>query len=211
MKRSLLGMALLLVSIAAGFSADAGSVMFASSDSNSDSSPDSAFRRGQWEVGVCSGALFSPIISRPNRNVVNFSLTEVQLGYMLTNPNHGGWYRGNFELLGGVFCGTPFTGRGSYIGGGTLWLRYNFLPVNWPIKPYAQIGAGSELTDFDHRMLGQDFNFNVDGALGLRYLIGSRCSVNLEYRYEHYSDAYLTRRNLGINAQGIMVGISWLF
>jgi opacity protein-like surface antigen len=79
------------------------------------------------------------------------------------------------------------------------------------LKPYVQIGAGAESTDIDRRILGQDFNFNLDAGFGIRYMITPRCSVNLEYRFQHFSDASMTQVNLGVNAQGALIGVSWFF
>jgi len=42
-------------------------------------------------------------------------------------------------------------------------------------------------------------------------MITPRCSLNLEYRYQHFSDAGMSKVNLGVNAQGVVLGISWLF
>jgi hypothetical protein len=36
-------------------------------------------------------------------------------------------------------------------------------------------------------------------------------SVNLEYRYQHISNANLAHRNLGVNAHGPMLAVSFFF
>ena len=63
-----------------------------------------------------------------NRPPINYTFTGVQLGYMLGDVKGDGWWRGNFELAGEGFGSAIFEGDGSYISGGTLWLRYNFVP-----------------------------------------------------------------------------------
>lgn len=65
--------------------------------------------------------------------------------------------------------------------------------------------------DIDHRYDGMNFNFNVDGAAGLRYFITPQVSLNLEYRFQHISNANLGRHNLGLNAEGPVLAVSWLF
>jgi hypothetical protein len=42
-------------------------------------------------------------------------------------------------------------------------------------------------------------------------MITPRCSINLEYRFQHFSDASVTKVNLGVNAQGAIIGVSWFF
>ena len=131
---------------------------------------------------------------------------------MLGDVKGDGWWRGNFELAGEAFGSAIFDGDGSYISGGTLWLRYNFVPPNSPgLVPFAEAGAGAVSTDIDHSILGQPFNFNLDLGAGVRYLIGRNWSLSLEYRYQHISNAGLNKHNLGINADGPILGIWYFF
>jgi hypothetical protein len=63
---------------------------------------DPEFQHGRWEAQTLSGAVFSPVDLGPSRTVLNFAYGEGRLGYMLGSPGRPSWYRGNFELLGGV-------------------------------------------------------------------------------------------------------------
>jgi len=176
-----------------------------------DLSTDAAFQKGGWEVGIDSGVMFSPFVFNVQKRTVHYTTSGIQVGYMLDNPDNTGWLRGNFEVVNEVFGDGVFEGRGSYVVGDTIWIRYNFVPAGWKLKPYVQMGGGVEWTDIDRRILGQDFNFNLNLAGGVRYMITPRCSLNLEYRYQHFSDAGMSKVNLGVNAQGVVLGISWLF
>jgi opacity protein-like surface antigen len=176
-----------------------------------DKSFDDFFQRGRFEATLTSGALFSPFIAIKNRPVINYSLSEVQLGYMLTDVNHAGWFKGNLELVGEGFAGAVFEGRGSYISGITAWLRYNFVPENWRLVPFAQAGMGLTFTDANKIVVGETFNFNLELGAGVRYFVSQNWSVNLEYRYQHISNANISRNNLGINAHGPMLGVSYFF
>jgi hypothetical protein len=169
------------------------------------------FHRGQWEVAAGGGALFSPIGPTRNRPVLNYAPGNVQLGYMLNDLRRNDFLRGNFELVQEGFGARIFRGPGNYIAGETLWLRYNFVPPRWRVLPYAQGGAGFVVTNINHRYDGQDFNFNLDLAPGVRWFIASRCALNLEYRYQHISNANLGSKNLGINAHGPVLDLSWFF
>jgi opacity protein-like surface antigen len=66
-------------------------------------------------------------------------------------------------------------------------------------------------TDIDRGLVGQPFNFSLDLGVGLRYFVTRRWSINLEYRFQHISNADLGQRNIGINAQGPVLGISCFF
>jgi opacity protein-like surface antigen len=169
------------------------------------------FRRGQWEGMAGVVTLFSPVGPTKHRPVLNYAMGNVQAGYMLTDVSGNDFWRGNFELAPEAFGARIFHGPGNYIAGGTLWLRYNFVPPRWRVLPYVQGGAGFVVTDVDHRYDGQDFNFNLDLAGGIRCFIAPRWALNLEYRYQHISNANLGSKNLGINAHGPALEMSWFF
>ena len=141
---------------------------------------------------------------------MNYELTEIQLGYLLTDVHGSSFWRGNVELLGSGFGGPIINGQGSYVAGGTVWLRYNFVPHAGHFVPFVEGGAG--LTSIDNReLVGQDFNFNLNLGAGVRCFFRSDWSANLEYRYQHISDANLTPHNVGVNASGPFLSISHFF
>ncbi len=177
------------------------------------SSPaESLFAAGRYEASVTSGVLFSPFGPSRLRPTIDYTLSGLQFGYMPWDVKGNGWWRGNFEAVGEAFGGRVFDGPGSYLAGGTAWLRYNFVPRNTPgLVPYLQGGVGAESIDVDRRIVGQAFNFNVSAAAGLRYFVGRNWSLNLEFRFQHLSNANMAPRNLGINAAGPMLGVSYFF
>jgi opacity protein-like surface antigen len=169
------------------------------------------FARGQFELVLNNGVMFSPMgpVDRPT---VNYTVTEVQLGYMLGAPKGDGWWHGNFETALSGFGSAIYDGPGDYIAGATLWLRYNFVPRGSSrLAPFLQAGAGVTWTDLEHEFDGQNFNFNLQLAAGARYFIAEHWSLNLEYRYQHISNANMSDHNVGINAQGPILGISYFF
>jgi len=174
--------------------------------------PESMFDGGRYEAAFTSGVLFSPFVVTHNRPTIDYTISSFQLGYMLGDVKGNGWWRGNFELAGEAFGSGIFEGEGGYIAGGTLWLRYNFLPPrSSTLVPFAQAGGGFVSTDIDHGIVGQPFNFNLGLSLGIRYFVGRNWALSLEYRYQHISNANLGTRNLGINADGPVLGISYFF
>src|SRR2546429_9839177 len=71
------------------------------SPENADNQPLSIedwFAHGRYEAAFTSGALFSPVGPTRGRPTINYTITELQFGYMLGNARGAGWLRGNFEL-----------------------------------------------------------------------------------------------------------------
>lgn len=174
-------------------------------------STDDLFTRGQMEATVTSGVLFSPFIANGGRPTINYTITEVQVGYMLQDVKSSGWTRGNLELVGEGFGSAIFHGPGNYIAGVTVWARYNFVQPGWRFVPFVQGGLGLTSTDIPRHIVGQPFNFNLEIGVGLRYFFTPKWAVNLEYRYQHISNANTGPHNLGINASGPILGVSCFF
>jgi opacity protein-like surface antigen len=169
------------------------------------------FERATYEAALNSGVLFSPFIATHERPTINYTITEIQFGYMLSGVKGSGVFRGNFELVGEGFGSAIFEGSGSYIAGMTIWMRYNFVSQSWRFIPYFQGGLGLTSTDISREIVGQPFNFNLNLGVGTRYLFSEHWAVSLEYRFQHISNANTGEHNLGINAQGPILGVSYLF
>ena len=169
------------------------------------------FAYGRFEGTLTSGVMFSPFIANGGRPTINYTISEAQVGYMLGGGAEEGWCRGNFEVVGEGFGSSIFEGSGNYIAGLTFWGRYNFVQPSWRFVPYIQGGAGLTVTDIDHHIVGQAFNFNLNIGVGTRYLLSQRWAVLLEYRFQHISNANSAAHNLGINAHGPILGVSYLF
>jgi hypothetical protein len=155
--------------------------------------------------------MFSPVGADRGRPVLNYALGGAQVGWMFTDLKGSGWLRGNWEVAGEAIGGTPWQGKGNYLVGGTAWIRYNFVQPRWCVVPYLQGGLGAELTDFDSYLIGERFNFNLNIGVGLRFFVTRNWSVNCECLYQHISNARLSPNDLGINAVGPKVGVSYFF
>jgi lipid A 3-O-deacylase len=169
------------------------------------------FNREHHDVTLMSGTMFSPIGADQHRSREYYTLSGLQFGWMLTDVGDGGWPRGNWELSLEAMGGKVFSGKGSYVVGGTLWARYNFIQPNWRVVPYLQGGVGAEATDMDRRLVGQTFNFNLDIAAGMRCFVARNWALDLECRYQHLSNGTLAKHDVGINAVGPMIGVSYFF
>lgn len=174
-------------------------------------SSDSPFQRDKYELGLNTSILFSPILPDKGRPTIDYSLSGLHFGWMLTDANSSCWLPGNWELLGEVIGGTPLSGKGSYLAGATVWIRYNFVVPNWKLVPYVQGGGGAELTDFDQRLIGEHFNFNVDAGAGVHYFVKPDLSINVGCHFQHLSNAKLSDTDIGVNAFGPEVGVSYFF
>ena len=175
------------------------------------SSLDDAFKRGWRSATAGVGVLFSPVGGEAPKPPVNYVSVTAQAGYMLFDARGSGFFRGNWELAPEVFGAGIWTSHGSYMAGCTLWIRQNFVQPGWKVTPFLQLGCGVGTSDIPHQYVGQDFAFNLDSSLGLRYFISPRLSVNAEFRYQHFSNANTADHNIGINAIGPMFGVSWIF
>lgn len=169
------------------------------------------FANGRWEAAFDSGVLFSPIVASCGRPTINYTLTGLQFGYMVSEPKKPAWWRGNVEVAGEVFGSAIFQGPGTYIAGITVWGRYNFLQPDWRFVPFVQGGMGLTSTDISRQIVGQPFNFNLNIGAGVRYFLAEHWSVNLEARYQHISNANTGPHNLGINSFGPLLGVSYFF
>lgn len=169
------------------------------------------FSGGKKEFSLGGGIFFSPFVATQGRPTVNYAGGLVQFGCMLNDLSDHGLWRGNFEILGEGFGASVFEGRGTYIANGTLWLRYNMVPERCKLVPYVQLGGGASQLDLDRNIFGQSFNFNLNAGIGTRYFLNDHMSLNAEYRFQHISNAGMAEHNLGINAQGGVLSVSWYF
>lgn len=155
--------------------------------------------------------MFSPIGANRGRPTLNYVLSGAQLGWMVTDVDHSAWVPGNLEVAGEVIGGAVFKGTGNYLAGGTGWIRYNVVPAHWQLIPYVEGGLGAGATDMDSKLISGRFAFNLNLGVGARYLAGENWSINLEFLYQHISNARLYKNDLGVNAIGPMLSVSYFF
>ena len=171
---------------------------------------DKQFQDGRLEAMAGQTVMFSPALGA-SRPPVNYSCTEIELGYMVTGVKGRNFWRGNLEVAGSLFAGGIFEGHGNYIVGTTGWIRYNFIPPDSRFIPYLAAGPGLTEADIDHRIEGKNFDFNLNVAAGTRYLLKPDWSLNLECRYQHISNAHLAKPNAGVDAIGPVISVSYYF
>jgi lipid A 3-O-deacylase len=174
------------------------------------------FAHGSWEFENMVGSYYLFDRTGNLRPSVDYVVDSARFGVMLYNPTGPSLLRGNFEFLGEVFGGAIFHGPGNVLAGASIFLRYNFIQPGARLVPYYQMGGGGVYTDITHgapsgNAIGADFEFNLQSILGVRYLINSKWSINLEGSYRHISNAGLADPNYGIDQVGGAIGVGYRF
>lgn len=174
------------------------------------------YKEGNKTVQAGTGMLFSPVFIKTHRRDLDYSMTFVRLGYFLTDPSEKRFLpRGNFEALAQVSGSLVTDGFGDYMLEYAWLLRYNVVYPNWPVFPYFQVGAGILYNDLyrdrTQDLIGNSVEFTPQGSVGLRWLLGKGWSLDVEGIYHHISNAGLGDRNVGVNAFGGFIGVTWFF
>lgn len=162
---------------------------------------------GYWSIGTKGTA------KRPD---LGFAIGTVSYGWMLSDIRGDGLCRGNWEFLLRAFGGGIFEGPGDVLAGGGFAFRYNFVQPRAVIVPFIEVGAGGVYSDAANddgtqRLLGSDWSFDLQGALGIRFMTSERFSITLKAEYRHFSNAGLADRNHGVNNLGGVVGVSFFY
>jgi Lipid A 3-O-deacylase (PagL) len=178
----------------------------------------SDFSKGAHEFESLTGFFASVDETIPGpvgRPTLTTLLTTLRYGWML-NDQRSGIFFGNEEFLLELFGGPIFHGPGTYLAGGTMLLRHNFVWGRHPIVvPYFQIGAGlvgsDASEDRSQFSIGTPVSFNLQSSLGVRLRVARSWSINTELNYRHISNAGLSSRNGGYDLLGGFVGLGRMF
>jgi lipid A 3-O-deacylase len=162
---------------------------------------------GFWAVGTRGDD------DRPD---LGFAIGTVSYGWMLSDIRGDGICRGNWEFLLSAFGGGIFEGPGDKLAGAGFAFRYNFVKPNAVIVPFFQLGAGGVYSDAaeddqEQNLLGSDWSFDLQAAIGLRFMTSERFSITLKAEYRHFSNASLANRNYGVNSVGGVLGVSFFY
>jgi hypothetical protein len=172
--------------------------------------------KGQMEIQLVSGPLFSTKMLGPETPTTDFWQNAIRLGWILNNVGQKeSFLRGNIEAMLEVSHSVIYKGPGTYWAGITALIRYNFLPPDSKWIPYIQGGSGIVYTnaykDYSQDAIGQQIEFTPQVSLGFRYFLKKGWSVDFEGILHHISNASLADRNAGLNSFGGFIGVSYLF
>ena len=171
--------------------------------------------QARYNFQLVTGPLFFPAGLGPDDKSFRRIPINFRFGWWMTPPRGPGWLRGRFEGMLELSVAPVFEGAGSIVVGPSLLLRYDFVQLEARLVPYFQLGIGVVYTDaYQDRgqdAIGRAVEFTIQGSVGTRFALSPRISLDAELQYHHMSNAGLARRNLGINALGGLIGISYFW
>ena len=139
----------------------------------------------------------------------DLTLPGLSYGYTLGSvKGEGRWYRGNREFRDELFSGAQFYPRRDWLADLTPHLRYNFATGTRRI-PHVDGGAEVTATSMGPPDLSPTFEFNLQAATGMSWLIEDDVTPRVETRYLRLSCAGMDSPNLGLNNVNGIPGISW--
>jgi hypothetical protein len=124
------------------------------------------------------------------------------------------WSRGYNQFCLTTLLEPIFRGVENHYFGVNFGDRYNFVRPGTHFIPYAFFGLGLGWIDAHPDMRGsqgQDFTFNILGALGISYQIHDHWRVDTGILYQHLSNGGQTDPNPSLNLLGPQIGLSYSF
>ena len=194
---------------------DTAAAGFSLSDKNPAAPACDPFSKGNFELEFLGGGNSSTLFPDARHPRITFVGGELRFGRIVSNVMGRGFYRGNFEILLGAFAAGVTDGPGSWLVGGNVLCRYNFVQPKARVVPYLQVTGGGLANDIyrDHaqRLIGGGFEFILGAGAGVRFPIGRHFGLLLEGGWQHMSNAGIYSRNRGLNTFGAHAGAFYLF
>jgi lipid A 3-O-deacylase len=163
-----------------------------------------------WDLGLWAGGGFSVPGGTKDTHAIN---AGVRLGKVLTGDHGGGFLRGNFEwsadLMPLYYIWQPVPAQNAYGAAfNPLNLKWNFTGSARTV-PFLELGGGVLFTSHAVPLNTSHVNFLTHAALGFQFFNNGRRAFTTAVRYEHISNAGLTKPNPGINTVQFALGINW--
>jgi len=106
---------------------------------------------------------------------------------------------------------SPILGPETNIEGGfNLLLKYAY-PLTARFLPYIEGGTGLLYTTQHFEEQSTHLNSIVQGGVGFQYFFRKSTSLDVGYRFRHFSNAGIKKPNEGIDTQAILIGISFFY
>lgn len=158
---------------------------------------------------ILSGASWTTSLG-PVTPIFDYTPITGRLGWYWTDP----YAPGAISVVFDVTTGVVTRGFGGYFTGPSLLLRYERRPDRC-IVPYIQGGVGVVFSDavqnLNQRNIGSIAEFYDQVAVGVRFRMTDKWSMDVEGNYQHISNAGLAQRNGGINNAGIQLGFTRVY
>ena len=185
---------------------------FGGPDGGASSSIASSDEPPRFDFAIESAYLYS-FFNPPHRYEIdaNFLTTRVRWGTFLDRE---GLFRGYNQVYCSFLAEPIFRGIENHYFGINLGPRYNFVRPGSRFVPFCSAGIGLGWIDSQPEQFGgqgQDFTFNIVGVVGVSYQFSDRCSGQVGFLYQHFSNAGQTNPNPSLNLFGLQVGLTRSF
>lgn len=172
--------------------------------------PGAGFRSDVRTVSLLAGGAVGPAMmgSQEHHHLALVSVAYGQMFAPLQARDH--WWRGNFEVRIEGFGGIQVAPDHSWLVGIAPHMRYH-LATGSRWTPFVDAGAGFTLTDIGAPDVGNLFEFNLQGTLGVHYHWREDLALTFESRYMHLSNAGISQDNYGVNVLVAVFGVTRFF
>ena len=176
-------------------------------------SVETPLQKGTIEWGLMAGYGLSNALG-PSKVGIDFITLMPRLGYVFAEIPGGPPVQGSLEgVVEAVPALVAFEDAQTIYGGGFNLLLHYDVATGTRVVPFLEGGAGILLstpqsTDRRSQFRASQFNFTLQVAPGLRYVLTPQAAISLEYRFHHISDANTTKRNPGLNSDFVLLGFS---
>jgi hypothetical protein len=169
------------------------------------------FAKGTTIVGVqVNGGSQNNIQHEPEISGLDFIGLQARASYLPFEPIGSSWYATALEPgLEGWFQ-YYFHPQQAQAAGLKLAMRLNAVGLG-PVVPYLEGLAGAGGTNLDLREIRSEFQFILEGGVGVLYFVAPRVGLNAGYRLQHMSNGNTSRPNRGYNAHTGVFGVSFFF
>lgn len=167
--------------------------------------------KGTVEVGGIVGTTLPVTWLRAHADR-RITMASLDVGRVITNRRGPGLLAGRFEFLLEI---TPLISvyqpsRTVGLAASPLHMRWTFIPISKPrLRPFAEASGGVIHTNQAVPVRATTFNFIDQAGFGLRIESGATWSWLAGYRFQHISNAGLSKPNPGANFNFVYMGVSF--
>ncbi len=83
--------------------------------------------------------------------------------------------------------------------------------INSCFSPYIEAGTGAVYTTQDVEQQATRWNFLAQCGFGLHYFFREAASLNVGYRFRHFSNAGIKHPNGGVDVHSLLIGFSFFY
>ena len=180
---------------------------FAGEEGSAFASSMNALEPPRFELAVESAYLLGFINSPHSYEIgAEFLTARVRWGVRQSD----GWLRGYNQFYFSAVAAPIFRGIENHYFGINAGPRYNFVRPGSRFAAFFSAGVGLGWIDSQPEIYsgqGQDFTFNIVGAVGVTYRFSDHFSGQIGLIYQHFSNAGLTDPNPSLNLLGLQLGL----